>query len=48
MAGKRIISDIQRAKLAESKAHKGKDITSMSDAEVRDLVKILAKKAGLL
>ena len=48
MAVKRIISDEKKATLAGSKAHKGKDITTMTPTEKDDLLKILAEKAGLL
>ena len=48
MAVKRIISDAKKAKLTGSKAHKGKDITTMSAADKDDLLKIIAEKMGLL
>ena len=48
MGAKRIISDKQKAKLAGCKDHKGKDTQTMSDTELRDLIKIIAEKLGLL
>ena len=48
MAVKRLISDEKRAKLAGSKAHKGKNITTMNAVDKDDLLRILAEKAGLL
>ena len=48
MTVKRIISDVQKAKLAGCKVHKGKDVTTMSEADKDDLLKILAEKFDLL
>lgn len=48
MAVKRIISDEKKSKIAGSKVHKGKDITTMSDVDKEDLLKLCAEKLGLL
>jgi hypothetical protein len=48
MAVKRLASDKERIKLHNSKIHKGKDITKMSQVEKDDLLKILAEQAGIL
>jgi len=48
MAVKRLISDEKKAKITGSKAHKGKDITTMTPTEKDDLLKICAEKLGLL
>jgi hypothetical protein len=48
MAVKRIISDEKKATITGSKAHKGKDITTMTAPEKDDLLKIVAEKLGLL
>ena len=45
---KRLISDEKKAKLAGSKAHKGANTATMSDADLRDLVRIIAEKMGLI
>ena len=48
MAVKRLISDAKKAKIAGSKAHKGKDITTITSTEKDDLLKICADKLGLI
>lgn len=48
MTVKRIISDEKKAKISGSKAHKGKNITTMSDIDKEDLLKLCAEKLGLL
>ena len=48
MVVKRIISDAKKAKIAGSKAHKGADLATISDADLRDIVRILAEKAGIV
>lgn len=48
MVIKRIISDEKRAKISGSKIHKGKNITTMSDTDKEDLLKLCAEKLGLL
>jgi len=48
MAVKRIISDDKKATIAGSKVHKGADVATISDADLRDIVRILAEKAGIV
>ena len=45
---KRLISEKQRKNLKDLKKHKGKEDKDLSDADIRELVILLAKKAGLL
>ena len=48
MVVKRIISDDKKAKIAGSKAHKGADVATISDSDLRDLVRIIAEKLDLI
>ena len=48
MAVKRLISDAKKAKITGSKAHKGVNMVTISDPDLRDLVKIIAEKMGLI
>ena len=48
MAVKRIISEAKKAKIAGSKVHKGADVATISDADLRDLVRIIAEKLDLI
>lgn len=48
MVVKRIISDEKKANITGSKAHKGADVSTMSDTDLRDLVRIMAEKLGLI
>ncbi len=45
---KRLISDVQRLKLKNSKKYKDKKVKDLSDIEKDELLEILAKKAGIL
>ncbi len=45
---KRLISDIQREKLRNSKKYKGKKITDLTEKEKEELLEILAKKARII
>lgn len=48
MVVKRLISDAKKEKLTGSKAHKGANVATLSDADLRDLVRIMAEKMGLI
>ncbi len=45
---RRLISDVQREKLRNSKIYKGKNIKDLTEKEKDELLEILAKKAGIL
>jgi len=48
MPPKDLISQAKKAKLVGCKVHKGKDITTMSQADKDDLLRIIAEEKGLL
>ena len=48
MPVKRLITLKQSQKLVNTKKYKGKNITAMTQYEKDDLLKIIAKKLGLL
>ena len=48
MPPKDLISQAKKAKLVGCKVHKGKDITTMSDADKEDLLRLVAEALGLL
>ena len=48
MTVKRLITEKQRNILKDLKKHKGKSDNDLSDTDIKELVILLAKKAGIL